>query len=62
MLPLPRVLQVAMDVAQGCHYLHRQKPMIIQRDLKSQNILLAAQGVARSPTLACASSSRTSRR
>ena len=46
-LPLPRVLQVAMDVAQGCHYLHRQKPMIIHRDLKSQNILLTAQGVAK---------------
>lgn len=23
-LPLPRLLQIAMDVAQGCHYLHRQ--------------------------------------
>jgi tRNA A-37 threonylcarbamoyl transferase component Bud32 len=46
-LPLPRLLQVAMDVAQGCHYLHRQKPMIIHRDLKSQNILLTAQGVAK---------------
>ena len=46
-LPLPRLLQVAMDVAQGCHYLHRQKPMIIHRDLKSQNILLTQQGVAK---------------
>jgi serine/threonine protein kinase len=46
-LPLPRLLQVAMDVAQGCHYLHGQKPMIIHRDLKSQNILLAAGGVAK---------------
>ena len=46
-LPLPRLLQVAMDVAQGCHYLHRQKPMIIHRDLKSQNILLTAGGLAK---------------
>ncbi|KAL3928546.1 MAG: hypothetical protein SGPRY_002343 [Prymnesium sp.] len=42
------LLQIAMDVAQGCHYLHRQKPMIIHRDLKSQNILLATrEGVAK---------------
>jgi serine/threonine protein kinase len=41
------MMQVAMDVAHGCHYLHRQKPMIIHRDLKSQNILLTAQGVAK---------------
>jgi len=46
-LPLPRLLQIAMDVAQGCHYLHRQKPMIIHRDLKSQNILLTGDGVAK---------------
>ena len=46
-LPLPRLLQIAMDVAQGCHYLHRQKPMIIHRDLKSQNILLTRGGVAK---------------
>ena len=46
-LPLPRLLQIGMDVAQGCHYLHRQKPMIIHRDLKSQNILLTAGGLAK---------------
>ena len=46
-LPLPRLLQIAMDVAQGCNYLHRQKPMIIHRDLKSQNILLTAGGIAK---------------
>lgn len=46
-LPLFQVLQIAMDVAQGCHYLHRQKPMIIHRDLKSQNILLTRDGLAK---------------
>lgn len=37
-------MQVALDVANGCHYLHRQKPMIVHRDLKSQNILLTRDG------------------
>lgn len=42
--PRPVRLQVALDVANGCHYLHRQKPMIVHRDLKSQNILLTRDG------------------
>ena len=37
-LSLPQTLHIATDVAQGCHYLHKQKPMIIHRDLKSQNV------------------------
>jgi serine/threonine protein kinase len=44
MQPRPFRLQVALDVANGCHYLHRQKPMIVHRDLKSQNILLTRDG------------------
>ena len=31
----------------GCHYLHKQKPMIIHRDLKSQNVLLTHHGLAK---------------
>ena len=37
-LSLPQTLHIATDVAQGCHYLHKQKPMIIHRDLKRQNV------------------------
>ena len=44
---LPRLLQLATDVASGCHYLHRLKPAIIHRDLKSSNILLTATGAAK---------------
>merc|ERR1740130_863446 len=46
-LPIARMLQIATDVANGCSYLHRQKPMIIHRDLKSQNILLTTNGLAK---------------
>ena len=46
-LQLPRLLQLATDVASGCHYLHRLKPAIIHRDLKSSNILLTATGAAK---------------
>ena len=37
-LSLPQTIHIATDVAMGCHYLHKQKPMIIHRDLKSQNV------------------------
>eukprot|EP00965_Chrysotila_dentata_P201926 6180825-Pleurochrysis_carterae.AAC.4 len=46
-LELPQLLQIALDVAQGCNYLHRQKPIIIHRDLKSQNILMTPSGLAK---------------
>ena len=46
-LQLPRLLQLATDVASGCHYLHRLKPAIIHRDVKSSNILLTATGAAK---------------
>ena len=37
-LSLPQTIHIATDVAMGCYYLHKQKPMIIHRDLKSQNV------------------------
>lgn len=34
-------LKLALDVAEGCEFLHSTTPPIIHRDLKSPNILLA---------------------
>ncbi len=42
-LELPRLLQVAMDVAEAMAYLH---PHVVHRDLKSHNILLDKDGRA----------------
>ena len=43
-VPLPRVLAMRMlaDCARGMSYLHSMSPPIIHRDLKSQNLLVAA--------------------
>ena len=46
-LTLAQTIHIATDVAMGCHYLHKQKPMIIHRDLKSQNVLLTHHGLAK---------------
>mmetsp|Transcript_6971 Transcript_6971/g.24247 ORF Transcript_6971/g.24247 Transcript_6971/m.24247 type:complete len:465 (-) Transcript_6971:80-1474(-) len=37
---LDMVVQIAKDIARGMKYLHGQKPPILHRDLKPQNILL----------------------
>mmetsp|Transcript_26530 Transcript_26530/g.68029 ORF Transcript_26530/g.68029 Transcript_26530/m.68029 type:complete len:134 (+) Transcript_26530:2311-2712(+) len=33
-------LRLAKNIAEGCHYLHSLRPIIIHRDLKSSNILV----------------------
>lgn len=39
--------RVACDIALGLHYLHSRRPAVAHRDLKSPNILLTAEGVAK---------------
>ncbi|GMH35458.1 hypothetical protein BSKO_03326 [Bryopsis sp. KO-2023] len=39
--------KVALDVALGVNYLHSQKPPMMHRDLKSPNVLLSEEGVAK---------------
>jgi serine/threonine protein kinase len=50
-LPLPRWerlgKKVALDVALGLNYLHSQRPPMMHRDLKSPNVLLSEEGVAK---------------
>jgi serine/threonine protein kinase len=38
---------VALDVALGLNYLHSQRPPMMHRDLKSPNVLLSEEGVAK---------------
>jgi serine/threonine protein kinase len=33
-------LKIAIEIAQGMHYLHSLKPIVMHRDLKSANILV----------------------
>ena len=47
-VPFVYRLQIALDIAAGCAYLHDAcNPPIIHRDLKPANILINAQGVAK---------------
>jgi len=39
-LTLPEVLDVALDVACGLHYLHSHAPPIVHRDISAKNILI----------------------
>uniref|UniRef100_A0A1D1ZMC3 Protein kinase domain-containing protein n=1 Tax=Auxenochlorella protothecoides TaxID=3075 RepID=A0A1D1ZMC3_AUXPR len=39
--------KVALDVALGLHYLQSRRPPVLHRDLKSPNILLTGEGVAK---------------
>eukprot|EP01025_Chloroclados_australasicus_P028487 TRINITY_DN2821_c1_g1_i7.p1 TRINITY_DN2821_c1_g1~~TRINITY_DN2821_c1_g1_i7.p1 ORF type:complete len:1255 (+),score=138.74 TRINITY_DN2821_c1_g1_i7:174-3938(+) len=39
--------KVALDIALGINYLHTRKPPMIHRDLKSPNVLLSEEGVAK---------------
>eukprot|EP00891_Asterochloris_glomerata_P003410 jgi/Astpho2/3410/e_gw1.00054.45.1_t len=39
--------KVAMDVALGINYLHTRRPPMMHRDLKSPNVLLSEEGVAK---------------
>ena len=39
--------KVALDVALGINYLHTRKPPMMHRDLKSPNVLLSEEGVAK---------------
>lgn len=35
------ILQLGLDVAKGLAYLHAHEPMVIHRDIKSDNILVS---------------------
>ena len=39
--------KVALDVALGINYLHSRRPPLLHRDLKSPNVLLSEEGVAK---------------
>lgn len=39
--------KVALDIALGLNHLHCQQPPLMHRDLKSPNVLLSEEGVAK---------------
>ena len=39
-IPFPETVSIALDVAEGLAYLHRQNPPIVHRDLATKNVLL----------------------
>ncbi|KWU44908.1 kinase-like protein, partial [Rhodotorula sp. JG-1b] len=45
--PFTAMLDIMLGIARGIEYLHLHKPTIIHRDIKSSNVLISAQGVAK---------------
>uniref|UniRef100_A0A6B2LGU2 Protein kinase domain-containing protein n=1 Tax=Arcella intermedia TaxID=1963864 RepID=A0A6B2LGU2_9EUKA len=43
----PYKVKIAREIAYGMHHLHSLRPRIIHRDLKSDNILISTDGVAK---------------
>lgn len=45
--PFINMLEIMQGIAKGVEYLHTRKPAIIHRDIKSSNVLITAQGIAK---------------